>query len=339
MNKFIIAILFLFIYKSCFPQIGGNEILITNNIRYLLNISDYKDYKSFGKQLFDLLTDTNNIKNYQCYTTNPIDDEFLIYEKGNKPEKLNNQEKFKSIANNDTFNAQIFYPPYDFRDTVINYNYRIDSTQIFQFTELWSFDTLKIKFYKRVMAIAPEVKEYKVSNGSSFLNGFVPIYWIKLNQKNVIDSSVYLKYIQYDVKIISCEKACNWNPFNNIEPTERYKFLKFIFSGICSGKIKAYKDSLKKELMTCSLEDLPPYFPFYADSLKVKYFGYDDTFITYYKGGPGLVNTCRFYEEWIFDNKNQYFKKKVSAMAFIMDNLYESESKVSSKPLFWIFFN
>jgi hypothetical protein len=357
MNR-VLFVFFLLCPKLIFSQIGNNEVLLTNGISYRIDVSDFKDYKVFGGKLFDLLTDTNKIMNYQCYEWNPFEYTFTDFT-NYKMKPLTNWQ----IARRVYYGKD--YPSFDvdgriLNDSIDRFNFRNDTTQLFRFSEAWIYDTVNLKFYKRIDFIRPTVKIYKDSE----LKGTRAPYSVMLKQTSIIDTLLYLPNVQYDVEIVNEIGAYgDWNPDNNIEPTERLTFLKFILYEIYTGKIKAYKDSSGIKLITQV-----------ADILNIKWTDeliknekefsnkqfpgeeFDPepgASVNYFNGRIEEINKIRFIEEWIFDDTHQCFIKKVKGMGFIaFDEAYEEEAikalgkeyekyfkdDPKKQPLFWIFF-
>ena len=358
----VLIVFFLFCPGFVFCQAGSTTVVLTNDITYRVDVSDFKEYKLFGEKLFDLLTDSNKLTNYQCYEWNPFEYAFTAYPKV-KLKPLSNWQISRRIYYGKD------YPSINEDGGVTNglidrFNYKSDTTQLFRFSEKWIYDTVNLKFYKRVDFIRPTVKFFLDSE----LKGTRAPYSVMLKQSSIIDTFLYLPNVQYDVLINnSLDPNGNWEPDNNIEPTERITFLKFILYNIFDGKIKAYKDSAKTQLIT-QVEDILNIK--YTDELRKiekeyldkrypneMFDGYDTHREFYYRGTIEAINKIRFIEDWIFDDTHQCFLKKVKAMGFMaydQEFVRDDEKEVirvlgkeyekyfvnnpRKKPLFWIFF-
>lgn len=332
--------LFVF-FSMVFPllalaQQGKNTVLLTQYITYRVNTSDYKNYKEFGEKLFDVLTDTNQIYNYSCYKDNPFIENFYNYT-DNKSKPFDKQELYKRIYfGRYNFSTRVpdtlYFPKDQWR------NFRNDTTQLFYFGESWEYDTVNINFIKKVNFISPGVKDY---DNDFALKGYDPIFCIVMKQPFESDTLLRLNNAIYDVKINYDWFPGAMNTIENIEPTERLTFLKFIFSGIYKGQIKAYNDSAgisPVESIRKKMKYLPDRWIHSGGQL--------DTIIEIeYNIEIEDINKIRFIEDWVFDNTHQCFVKKVKAMGFIADpeenNLgddHEFVDKHNKNPLFWIIF-
>lgn len=308
-----IVFLFLLSHFLSYSQIGVNERIMTNIINYSIEASDILGCKKVGGDIFKMYTDTSNVNNLQYYSENPINAEFIDFFSG----------KLKPLSKEEFLSRTVPYKS----DYMGGYDFGIysDSTNSLNFSETWTYDTVNGNFYKYVNAFSPRCRLYEVHDDNTYLKGAISVYWTKLNHQQILDTLILYEKIQYDVDISNCSDFCGWNPDNFIEVTDRIEFARFLFNSINSGKIKAYRDSAKQNV-------IKKIDKFLMNSVYVEKTSNTSISINSYLE-LGSISQLRFYEDWVINKTQNCFRKQVNAIALIMN---ESDSK---KPVIWIYFN
>lgn len=150
------------------------------------------------------------------------------------------------------------------------------------------------------------------------------------------EKTVISKKIQYDVNIKNTNS--NYDPWiENISQRDRIFFVKSLLDAAYEGKIKAY-DYFNKPLNLDKLKSMgvdsiyktltrtyPPYEEF--DTLIINRINIED------------INKIRFLEEWLMNENNFIFEKKVIGIAPVIDKYDTDGNLLGKQPLFWIYPN
>lgn len=332
------CILFLSLFL-CIHSIAQeeNRVVMTKLIVYkVLNESFTSEQNTEAVKLFNILTDTNVIYHYDCYEWNPLIDNKYKYDDGEHVYKLSNKEVRSSIYVKTIKTLQHPSKPNDYYDSIIYRDYSIEDFYAFSFSERWEYDTVDFKFYKKANAIAPMVSLF---NSQKELMGYVTLLHFLLNN-NTSENVVWsIKNVQYDVCINEYFSTgeCfsnSWSVYENIEATDRYDFMEYVFSSIDNASIKAYKDKNK----TIEVNSVNEFIEYNYDTLAGQYF--DTIIMSVYDISLNEFSHLRFIEDWCFDVENQCFMKKVKAIGFVREEWDKKTFKSKGyRPLFWVFFD
>jgi hypothetical protein len=149
--------------------------------------------------------------------------------------------------------------------------------------------------------------------------------------------NVVTKRIQYDVGIHNTDPEMDWW-VQNIEGSNREKFVSNIIDQVTKGEVKAY------DFLSCK--------PFKADEIKNMMKRVDSISVERATPPYDLVDTVmtteirlnditrlRFLEEWSMNEKTLAFTKKVVGLCPLVERHSETGDLRGYKPLFWVFFD
>ncbi|MEI6694840.1 MAG: hypothetical protein WCO13_02125 [Bacteroidota bacterium] len=331
--KFSVLILFVFTAISCNKNKEKVEQLVTEKIQYDVNIKNTDS---------DLDWWIQNIEG-------PQRDKFInlfmdaIDENKLKIFNMNHAEvSLENVVSNlftfDTIQLQKNGKKKQIIDTVFVSNlFNIKSITKIRFDEKWTFNEKTLMINKDIKGFCPLLVNKKTSNPTSFLE--LPLFWIYPDTNSKSDTSrnfIITKKIQYDVFIKSIDKGKDWW-VENIETTDREKFLKCILDVASKGKLKVYDffmNPLDKNKFaalihrtdTVVMQRLTEPFDNYDTVVK---FDFDQKSIL----------KMRFIEEWSLNIQTFKFYKKVLAICPLVEGLDDKGNVRGYTPLFWIYFN
>ena len=330
--KLSIFLFVIFITISCNKDKAKFEQLVTEKIQYDVNIKSSDS---------DLDWWIQNIEG-------PQRDKFInvvfnaVEEKKIKIINLNQQEtSLEKIVSNlftfDTIHLQKNGKKKQIVDTVfISNTFDIKNVTKIRFDEKWTFNEKTLLVNKEVNGFCP-VLVNKKANSTAFAD--LPLFWIYPDTTKSSDSTnkfLITKKIQYDVFIKSIDKGKDWW-VDNIETTDREKFLKTIIDVAAKGKLKVYDFFMKPLDKKKFAEILHKTDTVVMQRLTEPYADYDTVLRTDFD--QTSILKMRFVEEWALNTQTFKFYKKVLAICPMVEGLDDKGNLRGYTPLFWVFFD
>ncbi|MFZ4740479.1 MAG: hypothetical protein ACOYLE_04895 [Bacteroidales bacterium] len=330
--KLSIFLFVIFIAISCIKNKAKIDQLVTEKIEYDVNIKSSDN---------DLEWWIQNIEG-------PQRDKFInlifnaVEEKKIKIFNLNQQEaSLENIVSNlftfDTIHLQKNGKKKDIVDTVfISNTFNVKNIAKIRFDEKWSFNEKTLLVKKDVHGFCPVLVNNN-TNSSAFTD--IPLFWIYPDTTKSLDTSnsfLITKKIQYDVFIKSIDKGKNWW-VDNIETTDREKFLKTIIDVASKGKLKVFDFFMKPLDKKKFSEMLHKTDTVVMQRLTEPYADYDTVLRTDFD--QTSILKMRFVEEWTLNVQSFKFYKKVLAICPMVEGLDDKGNLRGYTPLFWVFFD
>jgi hypothetical protein len=330
--KFLFFTLTIFLAFSCNKNKAKYEQIITEKIQYDVTIK-------------------NNDSDLEWWIQNiegPQRDKFIniifdnINENKLKIFNMNHQEvSLESIVSNlftfDTIQLQKNGKKKQIIDTVfISNSFNIKNITKIRFDEKWTFNEKTLVVNKDIKGFCPVlVSEKRKDIASTDL----PLFWIYADTNTKTDSTDNLlitKKIQYDVLIKSIDKQKDWW-IDNIETTDREKFLEKIIEVVAKGKIKAY-DFFNNLLDKKKFEELLHRTDTVVMQRLTEPFDNYDTICKTDFDQKSILK-MRFIEEWTLNTQTFKFYKKVLAICPMVEGLDDKGNLRGYTPLFWVYFD
>ncbi len=330
--KLPVLILTIFMVYSCHKDKKIPEQLVTEKIQYDVTI------KSPNR---DLDWWIQNIEGPQRdkfinFVFNSVEEEKIkIVNMNQKAVTLENV--ISNLFTFDTIQLQKNGKKKQIIDTVfISSLFNIKNITKIRFDEKWTFNPNTLMVNKEIKKFCPVLVNEK-KEGTASIDS--PLFWVYPDTSKKSDSTdnmLITKKIQYDVFIKSIEKGKDWW-VDNIEPTDREKFLKTILDEVAKGKIKTYDfflnpldkkkfNNLLHRTDTVTLQRITEPFEDYDTVYKVDF-------------DQKSILKIRFIEEWSLNTQTFKFYKKVLSICPMVEGLDDKGNLRGYTPLFWIFFD
>ncbi len=331
--KFSIFTLIIFIAFSCNKKKTKQEQLVTEKIQYDVNIkstdSDLEWWiqniegpqrDRFVNSLFNAIEDNKvkifNMNQREVSLENIISNLFTF----DTIHLLQKNGRKKQII-----------------DTVfISNSFNIKNVTKFRFDEKWTLNEKTLQVDKEIKGFCPILVGKKVSNIAPIE---LPLFWVYPDtniKSDTANNFLITKKIQYDVFIKSINKEEDWWA-ENIEATDRERFLKTIIDVAAKGKLKAYDffmNPLDKKKFAKILHRTDT---ITLQRLTEPYNDYDTVIKTDFD--QKSIVKMRFVEEWTMNTKSFRFHKKVLAICPIVEGIDDKGNVRGYTPLFWMFFD
>lgn len=142
--------------------------------------------------------------------------------------------------------------------------------------------------------------------------------------------------IQYDVTIKTPDPDMNWY-VQNIEGSEREKFIKNIITAAYKGKVKTYDadGTLLSPAEVQKIENRSD--TVFAEGVGAD--GSDSLIVQRTELDIQLVTKIMFLEEWYMDENTLQFEKKVLGICPLYAKYNDDGSFRGYRPLFWVYFD
>ncbi|NVN95837.1 MAG: hypothetical protein HXX18_11195 [Bacteroidetes bacterium] len=330
--KLSVFTLFILLAVSCHKNNAKSEQLVTEKIQYDVNIKNTDSDSEWWIQ---------NIEG-------PQRDKFInlvfnaVEEKKIKIFNLNHQEvSLENIVSNlftfDTIHLQKNGKKKEIIDTVfISNSFDIKNISKIRFDEKWTFNEKTLLVNKDIKGFCPILVNNKKNNTASTN---LPLFWIYPDstvKSDTTNNVIITKKIQYDVFIKSIDKGKDWW-VDNIETTDREKFLKTIIEVAAKGKIKTYDFFMNPLDKKKFGEMLHKTDTIVMQRLTEPYADYDTVLRTDFD--QTSILKMRFVEEWSLNTQTFKFYKKVLAICPMVEGLDDKGNLRGYTPLFWIYFD
>lgn len=330
--KLSVLILFVFLTFSCHKNNAKYEQLVTEKIQYEVNIKnndsdlDWFIQNIEGPQrdkfvnfLFDAVED-NKVKIFNM-----------------KHEMVSLENIVSNLFTFDTIHLQKNGKKKQIIDTIfVSSSFNIKNITKIRFEEKWSFNPKTLMVYKEIKKFCPVLVNDNKENTQVF---DLPLFWIypdTIEKQDTTNNFLITKKIQYDVFIKSVDKEKDWW-VDNIERSDREKFLKDIIDAVAKGKINAY-DFFNKIISKKKFSELIHRTDTVLMQRLTEPFDYYDTICKTDYDEKSIIK-MRFIEEWSLNTHTFRFNKKVLAICPIIESFDESGKLRGYTPLFRIYFD
>jgi len=330
--NFFSFILFIFIAFSCNNNKLKSDKLVSEKIQYDVTIKTTDgDFDWWIQNIEGPQRDKFINLVFNAVEENKV----KIYNLKQEPTSLENI--ISNLFTFDTIQLQKNGKKRQIIDTVfVSNTFSLKNISKIRFVEKWKFNEKTLMVYKDIKGFCPVLVSEKTKDAATVE---LPLFWIYPDTTIKADTNsnfLITKKIQYDVFIKSNDKEKDWW-VNNIETTDREKFLKTILDVAAKGKIKSY-DFFMNPLNKKKFEELLHHTDTVVmQRLTEPYDNYDTIFKTDFD--QQSIIKMRFIEEWSLNTLSFQFHKKVLAICPMIEGIDDKGNVRGYTPLFWIFFD